>query len=337
MIDIPVTVLMPVYNAESYLREAIESILNQTFTNFEFLIINDGSTDNSKSIILSYTDSRIRFVENETNIKLIATLNNGIDLAKGKYIARMDADDISILTRLEKQVAFLDKHPEYVACSSWVETFSETNKSNTIKYEESHDLIKVKSLYQNHFCHGASLFRKDVLAESNLRFESKFIHSEDYYFFVKLSELGKLFNIQETLLRVRHHDSNVSVLSRNIQYENSIIVIKYQLHKIGLNTDAIDFALYFRFFCSSFDLSKSEIMHIEKLIKTIISANKKSNYIQHQLIGDYFSGKWFALCLNSTNLGFWIFRTFMKSEILKQSKTNTKDILKLFIKAMFKI
>jgi len=336
MINIPVTVLMPVYNAESYLKEAIESILNQTYTDFEFLIINDGSTDSSKDIILSYQDSRIRYIENETNIKLVATLNKGIDLARGKYIARMDADDISIITRLEKQVAFLDSQPKYVACSSWVETFSDNKNSKLLKYEESHDGIKVKSLYQNHFCHGASLIRKNILIESNLRFDSNFIHSEDYYFFIKLSELGELFNLQETLLRVRHHDSNVSVLSRNIQYENSLIVIKYQLEQIGISTDNIDFNVYSRFFCSSFDLSKDEIERIENLIFTIIQANKKSNYIQHQVLINYFFDKWFSLCLNSTKFGLWIYNKFTNSDISKLCKISKIDNLKLLVKASLK-
>ena len=97
---------MAVYNGEKYLCEAIESMLNQTYTNFEFLIINDGSTDTTEEIILSYKDERIRYIKNEQNLKLIASLNKGLVLANGKYIARMDADDISMLERLEKQVDF---------------------------------------------------------------------------------------------------------------------------------------------------------------------------------------------------------------------------------------
>ena len=103
-----VTVLMSVYNGEKFLKEAMDSILTQTFTDFEFLIINDGSTDNSVKIIESYNDSRIRLINNEKNLKLIASLNKGISLARGKYIARMDCDDISSPMRLEKEVDFLE-------------------------------------------------------------------------------------------------------------------------------------------------------------------------------------------------------------------------------------
>ncbi len=107
-----VTVLMSVYNGEKYLREAIDSILNQTFKDFEFLIIDDGSTDSSADIIRSYTDFRIRLIQNEKNIGLTRSLNKGLKLAKGEYIARMDVDDISLPIRFEKQVSFLDKYED---------------------------------------------------------------------------------------------------------------------------------------------------------------------------------------------------------------------------------
>src|SRR5215472_9201923 len=100
---------MPVYNGEKHLREAIDSILSQTFRDFEFLIINDGSTDGSVEIIASYRDPRILLVHNEKNLGLIATLNRGMDLARGEYITRMDCDDISLPRRLEKQVAFMER------------------------------------------------------------------------------------------------------------------------------------------------------------------------------------------------------------------------------------
>ena len=108
-----VSILMPVYNSEKYLREAIKSILNQTFTNFELIIINDGSTDNSLKIIKSFKDNRIKIIKNKGNLGLIKTLNKGIDLAQGKYIARMDADDIAMPKRLEKQIAFFNENPDY--------------------------------------------------------------------------------------------------------------------------------------------------------------------------------------------------------------------------------
>ena len=114
-----ISVILPVYNAERFLREAIDSVLKQTFVDFEFIILNDGSTDKTEDIILSYKDPRIRYVKNEKNLKLIKTLNKGVDMARGKYIARMDADDISLPERFEKEVAYLEAHPDVAVVSCY--------------------------------------------------------------------------------------------------------------------------------------------------------------------------------------------------------------------------
>ena len=133
-----VTVLMPVYNGEKYLKEAIESILNQTFKDFEFLIINDGSTDNSVKIIQSFNDLRIRLIHNESNIGLIKTLNKGLKLSNGKYIARMDCDDVSLPKRLSVQINFMEKHPEIGVCGSWVKIIGLEQKFIN-KYPQKHE------------------------------------------------------------------------------------------------------------------------------------------------------------------------------------------------------
>ncbi len=111
---------MSVYNGDMYLKEAIESILNQTFTDFEFLIINDGSIDKSEKVIKSYSDKRIRYYKNSKNLGLAASLNKGVGLSKAKYLARMDGDDVSYPNRLEKQVNFMDVNPEIDVCGTWV-------------------------------------------------------------------------------------------------------------------------------------------------------------------------------------------------------------------------
>jgi len=113
-----VSVVMPVYNGEKYLRESIDSILNQTYTDYEFIIVNDGSNDKTEEIILSYNDNRIRYIKNEKNLQIVKSLNRGIELAKGRYIARMDADDISLPRRFEKQITFMENNLEIGVCGT---------------------------------------------------------------------------------------------------------------------------------------------------------------------------------------------------------------------------
>jgi len=218
-----VSVLMPVYNAELYLREAIESVLNQTYTDFEFIIINDGSTDNSESIILSYSDNRIKYIKNETNLKLIATLNKGIKLAQGDFLARMDADDICAIERLEKQVSFLKNNNDYVAVGSCYDKIDLLgDKIESVKLP----LVSEEVFYSLHFfnpiCHPSVLMRNSILKEYNLNFDENYIHAEDYEFWTRLIQYGKIRNLPDTLLKYRVHETQVS----NVYNEEQFLIDK---------------------------------------------------------------------------------------------------------------
>ena len=148
-----VTVLMPVYNAEKYVKQAIQSILDQTYKSFELLIINDGSVDGSAHIIKSFQDPRIRFIENEKNLGLIATLNKGFDLSKGKYVARMDADDVAMPKRLKSQVAYMESHPEIGVYGSAYADLKDNITGKTTVFLQDHDSLKTILLFNSCMAH----------------------------------------------------------------------------------------------------------------------------------------------------------------------------------------
>ena len=173
-----VTVLMPVYNVASYIHEAIASMLGQTYQDFELLIINDGSTDATRDEILKFTDSSIRFVENEQNIGSANTLNKGIELAQGEYIARMDGDDISLPHRLQKQVTILEQHPNIDICGAGYRFFGSRNFE--VRYPKNHEAIKIGLLFG--CCMIIPLFRKKSIIEAHLQYEQEFFPAEDYRF-----------------------------------------------------------------------------------------------------------------------------------------------------------
>ncbi len=276
-------------------------------------------------------------VSNGKNIKLIATLNKGIDLAKGKYICRVDADDINVHNRIEKQVAFMEQNPEYAACSSWVKFFFE-NSDYTLLYKlsEKHEDIRIKTLYQNHFCHPASFIRKDFINQHKLRFDPAYIHSEDYCFFVRLSEVGKLYNLQENLVNIRKHSTNVSVLNADAQNRNSLLVIKFQLERMGINPDDINYDIYFKYFYANFNMNKYEIEYAEKLALDMIEANSKSKYLPQIKLTDFLTDKWFHLCMNSTQYGNWTYNKYFNSLLFKYDKANNYNKLKFYIKTKLK-
>lgn len=212
-----VTVLMSVYNSERYLREAINSILNQTFKNFEFLIVNDGSTDETLGILQSYNDSRIKIHNNKKNIGLVKSLNKGLKMAKGEYIARQDADDISVSERLEKELTFLIAHPDYATVGSFIKVIDENGKESSTIEKPITDLdIKNFLKKSNCIAHGSSMIRKSCLFDVGL-YDESMSNSEDYELWLRISEKYKLANIPEYLYFWRRHKANVSVKNYNEQ------------------------------------------------------------------------------------------------------------------------
>lgn len=226
-----VSVLMPVYNGEKYLNQAIDSILNQTYQNFEFLLINDGSTDTSRAIILNYSDARIRYLENEQNFGLIQTLNRGIAEAKGSYIARMDADDVSRADRLLKQVDFLESNPSYGMVGSWC---SVINSAKKIEYHTSHESLQFALLNYCCFVHPSVMLRKSVLTENQLSFDSHFVHSEDYELWTRLLTKAKAANLPDYLLSYREHEHQISSIYREEQLAMFSDIIRNYLQRLDV-------------------------------------------------------------------------------------------------------
>lgn len=231
-----VTVLMSVYNGEKYLREAIDSILGQTFKDFEFLIIDDGSTDDSAEIIRSYTDSRIRLIQNEENIGLTRSLNKGLKLAKGQYIARMDADDISLLCRLETQGRFLDEHPRVgLVSSSYIKINVAGEEIGFQKVSTENDEIKelfLKGL--NQFCHPSSMFRKECIKKVGT-YREFFKYAQDYDLWRRIAEEYSVANIGEPLLRWRISHNSISSTAETYQFafHHMGIILAEQRQKYG--------------------------------------------------------------------------------------------------------
>lgn len=239
-----ISVLMPVYNGERFLKEAIDSILSQTFTDFEFIIINDGSTDNTENIILSYKDERIVYIKNDVNLKLIKTLNKGVDLARGKYIARMDADDISLPTRLEVQYKFMERHPELAAISSWVNYISDKNKiigKSTYYSCTSSIAILYASLFRTPLSHPSSFIKTNILRSIKYSDIPSALHIEDLVLWnTMLLQNYRLMNLKERLVNKRVDDNCITYKYKLSQAKNKIYFLQKQINAIlSLDTELI--------------------------------------------------------------------------------------------------
>jgi len=206
-----ISVIMPVYNTAKYLNEAIESILNQTFTNFELIIVNDCSTDNSKQIILQYNDDRIIYHENVKNQGLVYSLNFALNLAKGIFIARMDSDDISVSDRFQKQISFLFKntHIDLVG-SNYYRINSKGKTLNFINYPSCDVDIKFGLLFNSVLAHPSIMFRRRLIDLNLFLYNEDFFPAEDYYLWSTLITKIKIENIKEYLLYYRISNYQIS-------------------------------------------------------------------------------------------------------------------------------
>lgn len=199
-----ISVILPCYNNAKYLNEALTSVLQQSYADFELIIIEDGSTDNSREIIKGFTDPRIKLLEHKTNLGIVISLNEGIKIAQGEYIARMDADDVMLPGRLGRQAEFLDQNPKVAVVGSYAETIDENN--NFLGYYDYPPLndkaIRRMLLTHNPFIHPSTMLRRNLLLASG-GYKNNFNHIEDYELWTRLLQFGQGANLPERLIKYR--------------------------------------------------------------------------------------------------------------------------------------
>ncbi|MGR9522915.1 glycosyltransferase family 2 protein [Priestia megaterium] len=317
-----VTVLMPVYNGQKYLAEAIESILNQTYQNFEFIIIDDGSTDKSKEIIQTYNDARIKLICNPTNLKLIATLNKGIKLSSGKYIARMDCDDVSLPTRLEEQIKFLEENPDIILCGTGVRIIGKT-LVRTIPIT-GWENVKYKLAINNCISHPTVMMRAQVLKKENIEYDLNYPHAEDYELWQRLSRKYKLDNISKPLLKYRHSPEGIGRKYAEEQANITALISSKALLDYGIVFNKKEF--------DNNRLTKDEITEARKNIE---KEQQKNNFVdkERQII---MSLLWLDICKRGTYHGIWTLKVFFGIKNINIKTLSSTEKNKLIIRCLMK-
>jgi glycosyltransferase involved in cell wall biosynthesis len=229
----PVSVVLPCYNCDQYIGEAIQSILNQTYRDFELIIIDDGSTDQTTTVIRSFNDNRIRLINKEQNQGLVDSLNRGLELAQFDYIAIMHGDDIASQDRLEEQVLFMETHPEIICCGSWINILG-TEK--VIQYPANSDEVHVGMLDGNIIAHPTVMLKTNTIKSHHLQYNPEYHYgAEDYEFWQQLMKVGRITNIPKVLLQYRLHNSQKSEL-----YKQRIIAYTEHIRTRFLNDVSAD-------------------------------------------------------------------------------------------------
>jgi glycosyltransferase involved in cell wall biosynthesis len=331
-----VTVLMPVYNAEKYLRDAIDSILRQTYSDYAFLIINDGSTDDSVKIIQSYSDERIRVIDNEKNIGLSSTLNRGIELAIGEYIVRMDSDDISLPTRIEKQVSFMDNHPEVGVCGTWIKYIGVPRRpwrSSIYKFPTKHKDIKSRLLFGSNFCHPSVIMRKSLIERFHLRYDPEHYYTEDYGLWQTCSFCFPLANIPEVLLLYRVHPGSITNSDKTIEFENIQRINRLNIQNLDIGFSPEELLIYRNY---PIDFKPEFLIKFHSWLQRLQKANSVKQVYPEPEFSRALSEEWFFACYRSSGLGIKVWFLFWRLPFSRVAKFDKKQIIKFFLKCITK-
>ncbi|AUC80644.1 glycosyltransferase family A protein [Lacinutrix sp. Bg11-31] len=327
------TVIMPVYNGDKFIAESIDSVLNQTFSNFKLLILNDNSQDQTAKILENYKlkDSRIAVITKSKNVGPATLRNEGITLAETEFIALLDADDIALPTRFEKQLSFLKSNPDYGVCGTWF-TFFGDKENKVIKHEETHDRLKIQMLSNCCIGNPTIMFKKSHLGD--LRFENKYVPAEDYGLWSQLIAKTKFYNIQESLLQYRWHPNNISQTKAENLKKSEFIIKKKQLINLGVLYNDANIDSYLNVVNLQKGLTKNEVINTIEASKELIALNTKKGVYNHSLFIAHIDKVMIRTIRNckENNRSYY---KYIKNDSGYYSKIPTLDAIVLFFKCLF--
>lgn len=324
------------YNtSEKYLRESIESILKQSFTDFEFIIIDDCSTNNNKSIFKNFNDDRVKIIFNEKNLGLAASLNKALKIAKGEFIARMDSDDISLETRLEKQYKYLKSNPSVGLVASFAKKIG-NDKGYIYSIVEEPEKMNVPMFFGNVICHPSVMFRREAIISNRLKYNEEFKTGQDYELWSRLLKKEKVAIIPEVLLSYRIHNNQISNEKKMDQIQNTMKVYSYMLEGLGLEVNQENLKKHHAF-CTSSELDTftlKEMIYWGDFIKKQNTKNKTYNVeLFNQYVDFTIFKRNIRMLLNKHKFSSYILKYLMKKNVLRMGYKHVKSLLHIKLKS----
>lgn len=317
-----VTVLLPVLDGEAYLREAIDSVLRQTCDDLELLVIDDGSHDRSAEIVSSYADPRVRLRRHERNVGLIPTLNEGLEEARGEYVARIDADDVAHPRRLELQVRHLDAHPDVAALGTGVRNFGEVNNSWTLKIRPPE--VRARLLFECAIPHPSVMLRMETLRRHGLRYDPCYPHAEDWGLWIALAERAHLANLPAALLRYRTHPRQVTRTENAAQLRTIRRIYAVQLARIGVQASEPELDLHQQIASGVFAATPDFLDRADAWLRRVAGAARALPDGESTALEGEASYRWARVCRRSRALGLFALRRFVASPLHGAAPTSTK-------------
>ena len=279
-----ISVVMSVYNEEKYLREAIDSILKQTVQDFELIVVDDCSTDRTREILRGCRDPRIHVIWNEENKGLTANLNLAISLAKGRYIARMDGDDRSHPDRFERELRYLETHPELKLISCRTETFGKEHLRSDIQGDSEY--LRCRMLVRPVLAHPGFLVRGEVFRELGFRYDESFRQAQDYDLAARISRKYAIGICPEVLLEYRAHEGQVSSKAGSRQFANADRVRAYLLEELGIHLNEDEWQDYHRLVLEEHTEDKNAYLRVMKILDHIVEQNQEKKIYDPDILKD---------------------------------------------------
>lgn len=331
-----VTVMMPVHNGERYIKFAIESILSQTYKNFELLIINDASNDQTVKIVRSFKDPRMRLIHNSKQLGLSSARQRGVSEAKGSFIAFLDSDDTAHTKRLELQIDYLQKNPKIALVGSWVELIDENGKIIGLIWKHATDCRLIPSLlfFRNCFTQSAVTLRKSCL--NSLGFRQKYFLAPDYDLWKRLSKKFNLVNLGLVLTYYRYYRESMSFKIRNELKKTTISIHREAIKNFGLNPTQTQLDIHD--FLERLHLKQSTKLlgEVENWLMELYQKNNQIDYYDKNKFALIISQYWFKTCCYCASLGLIVLNRFSSSQLSGySSKIKLKKLLLLLL-ATFK-
>ena len=302
-----VSVVMSVYNGGAFLGQAIESILGQSHSNFEFIVIDDGSSDDTADIVASYRDRRLRLIRHAENAGLAARLNEGFAAASGRYIARMDADDVSLPERLARQMTFMNAHAYVGACGTWIEVAGEGLKQRW-EYPQSHRVIHARLLFDCAMAHPTVMFDRLRLQKARLSYDSSYPCAQDYDLWCRAVHDLSLANIPEVLLVRRLHRGQIGCRDADAQQRWAATIRRKQLERLGIRPTDEQVALHEAISTWSWKRNEATLNAVEAWLLLLRRANEITALYPEPELSAIVGERWMAMCRSvNPKLGrrFW--------------------------------
>lgn len=333
-----ITVLMPIYNAEKYVRESIESILNQTFTDFDILAIDDGSTDNSAEIIQSFSDERVIYLKNEQNLGIVKTLNRGLDLINSPYIIRMDSDDICLPTRFEHQLSFMNDHPEVVVCGTSTKVFKDSGETRNQIVETSSKRIRTQLLFEAAIMHPTVIMRNEVIQKENYRYDSRHKSTEDLGMWQKIAMKYEVANIPSIELEYRDNEFGITRTSEKNKKafdESHMVVYRDLFDGLGLSYADPEVHAYRGFLSRQFSFQTEETENLSTILIKLRESLDPERY-DFDFFNEKASSFYRNNCLNK-GYNYKTFKEVHTKQFPKAFKLVRKEKMKFVVQKILKM